>query len=267
MKILNGSELAGFIKERQAHQVRSIRQSLKIIPKLAIILSGDNPANIKYTELKKKYGEDIGVKVEIFNLKQKDIKSKIAELNEDDNVHGLIVQLPLPDPSETTDIVGTINAVKDVDSLGEASIYDSAAPTAILWLLAGYNIDLNNKKVVIVGRGKLVGSPLINMLINSGIEPRVVDETTVNASDIINQGDVVISAVGKPGIIKSADLKIGAIVVDAGVASENGVSRGDLEEIAYERDDLTLTPRIGGVGPLTVCSLFDNLLKSVNLLR
>lgn len=267
MKILNGSELAGFIKERQAHQVRSIRQSLGIIPKLAIILAGDDPLNIKYTDLKKKYGEDIGVDVEVFNINQSDIAKKILELNNDEKVHGIIVQLPLPNPQEIDKIVSHINPVKDVDSLSEASIFDAATPTAILWLLAGYNIELKGKKIVVVGRGRLVGKPLINMLINSDVEPLIVDEHTPNPIEIINQGDVIISAVGKPGLIKSKDLKFGAVVVDAGVASENGVSKGDLEESAYDRNDLILTPQIGGVGPLTVCSLFDNLLKSIDLLR
>jgi len=136
-------------------------------------------------------------------------------------------------------------------------------PLAILWLLSGYNIDLAGKDIVLVGRGKLVGAPLEKMLQASGVEPRMVVKETPNGPDEIRKADVVISATGVPGLIKPDMLKQGAVVVDAGVASEGGKTVGDVAPEVYEqRDDLTITPAKGGVGPLTVTALFENVIRA-----
>lgn len=263
MKILNGAELAGFIKERQAHQVSMILQTKKIVPKLAIILCGDNPASVKYVSLKDKYSSDIGVKTEIYNIDQSSAIELIEKLNNDDNVHGIIVQLPLPNITQTEDIVSHIASHKDVDSLTDNSDIDSATATAILWLLAGYNINMLGKNVVIVGQGKLVGEPLRKMLEASGIYPKVITIATENTDEILSEADVIITAVGKPGILHEKNIPLGAVVVDAGVASEDGMLKGDVADSVYKnRDDLTITPTIGGVGPLTICALFDNVIRA-----
>ncbi len=269
MKYLNGSEIAGFIKERQAKQVRSLSQAKGINLQLNIISCGDNLANKKYTSIKQKYGEDIGAEVIVHECTQTEAVNLIEKLNKDPLASGIIVQLPLPEPSETENIVNHIKPEKDVDSLvANNEHYDSATATAIMWLLAGYNIDLNAKKIVIVGRGKLVGAPLEKIMQKSGLSPIVIDEYTENNDLTIADADILISAVGKPGIVKSELVKPGAVVVDAGVASEDGVLKGDVDEAIYLREDIkAITPKIGGVGPLTVCALFDNLIKSANYLK
>ena len=137
---------------------------------------------------------------------------------------------------------------------------DPATPLAILWLLAGYNIDLSGKNIVLVGRGKLVGAPLERMLRAAGHTVTVADGTTRDLPAVVSRGDIVITATGVPGLIKSNMLKQGAAVVDAGVASEHDKIVGDLEPAVYDRNDLTLTPTKGGVGPLTICALFENLI-------
>jgi methylenetetrahydrofolate dehydrogenase (NADP+) / methenyltetrahydrofolate cyclohydrolase len=262
VKLLNGSELAGFIKERQAQQVRSLKQSKKIYPHLAIIVCSDNPVIEKYISLKKKYGEDIGIDVSVYSLSEDLAASKISELNNDDSVHGIIVQLPLSDPAKTDDVINMVVAEKDVDALSNVSHFDPATPMAIMWLLAGYNIDLKDKKIVLVGLGRLVGSPLRKILEAARYDIAVVDEDTKNPASIILEADLVITAVGKPGLITSSMIKKGAIVVDAAVASEGGKLMGDVADEVYKRDDITITPRIGGVGPLTICALFDNVIRS-----
>jgi len=133
---------------------------------------------------------------------------------------------------------------------------------AILWLLAGYNIDLNGKKIVLVGRGKLVGAPLERMLQASGYEVEVVDKQTKDIAAVVRTADVLITATGSPGVIASNMIKNGAVVVDAGVAGEQGKTVGDLAPDVYERDDLTITPTKGGVGPLTICALFENVIRA-----
>src|ERR1700722_4648676 len=160
MKLLYGSELAEFIKERQARDVRGLYSSKHIRPKLAIIVTVDNPVINVYVRLKKQYGQDIGVDVDLYRLKQSEVPAKIEELNNDSTVHGIIIQLPIEDPAKTDELVNLVKPSKDVDALGRKSTFDPATPMAIMWLLAGYNIDLNGQKVLLIGRGKLVGQPL-----------------------------------------------------------------------------------------------------------
>jgi methylenetetrahydrofolate dehydrogenase (NADP+)/methenyltetrahydrofolate cyclohydrolase len=262
MKLLNGSELAGFIKERQAHQVRGLRQAMHVQPKLAIVVTIEHPAIDVYMRMKQRYGADILVDVDVHRIDQKDAKQLITELNADPSVHGIIVQLPLEDPSETDAIVDLVDPAKDVDALGKDATLEPATPLAILWLLAGYNVALEGKHIVLVGRGKLVGAPLERMLQSSGYDVEVVDSKTVDREAMIKSGDIVITATGQPGLVTSGMLKDRAVVVDAGVAGEQGKTVGDLAEDVYERDDLTLTPRKGGVGPLTICALFDNVIRA-----
>lgn len=260
--MLNGSELAAFIKERQAHEVRGLRQAHGIKPKLAIVVTIEHPAIDVYMRMKTRYGNDILVDVETHRVAQADAPATIAQLNADPTVHGIIVQLPLEDPSQTDEIVNLVAPEKDVDALGKDAALDPATPLAILWLLAGYNVDLRGKKIVLVGRGKLVGAPLERMLRASGYDVEVVDRKTPDMKSVVRQADVIVTATGQPGLVTSDMIKEQSVVVDAGVAGEQGKTVGDLADDVYERDDLTLTPRKGGVGPLTICALFDNVIRA-----
>jgi methylenetetrahydrofolate dehydrogenase (NADP+) / methenyltetrahydrofolate cyclohydrolase len=262
MKILNGSELAGFIKERQAKSVRGLRQQWHITPKLAIVQTKDDPVINTYVRLKKNYGADIFVDVEVHNVNQENAKQVVEKLNIDDTVHGIIVQLPLSDVAETDTILNIVNPDKDVDALGLNPEFDPATPMAIMWLLAGYDVRLEAKKIVLVGQGKLVGAPLYKQLLEMGYDVEVADRNTENLSEVITNADVIITATGSPAIIYPEMLKSGAVVVDAGVASEDGKTVGDLHPTVYGRDDLILTPTKGGVGPLTVCALFENVITA-----
>ncbi|HVX57838.1 MAG TPA: bifunctional 5,10-methylenetetrahydrofolate dehydrogenase/5,10-methenyltetrahydrofolate cyclohydrolase [Candidatus Saccharimonadales bacterium] len=262
MKLLKGAELAAYIKERQAHQVRALRQAHGIAPKLAIILANHNPVSESYIKMKKRYGADILTDVDLYQIEQGELKALIDKLNHDDSVHGIIVQLPLADPSQTDEVVNMVAAGKDVDGLGAEAAFDPATPLAIMWLLSGYNIDLAGKQVLLVGHGRLVGAPLEKLLLASGVTPAVADKYTKDLKAETLKADVIITATGKHGVIKPDMVKEGTVVVDAGTASEGNKIIGDLAPEMYERDDLTLTPRKGGVGPLTVCALFDNVIRA-----
>lgn len=262
MKLLNGKELAGYIKERQARQVRGLRQAYRIFPKLAIVQCKDDPVINTYVRLKKQYGADILIDVDVHFIPASRAPAVIGQLNQDANVHGIIVQLPLPDPTRTEEIVNLVAPHKDVDALGRSAAYEPATPMAILWLLAGYNVELEGKKVLLIGRGKLVGAPLEAILQRSGVEVTVVDRETADLEKYTQAADVIITATGSPAILYPGMLKAGAVVVDAGVASEDGKTVGDVAEAVYERDDLTITPAKGGVGPLTVCALFENVIQA-----
>ncbi len=262
MKILNGRELAEFIKERQAHEVRGLRQAAGVQPKLAIIVTVEHPAIEIYMRMKQRYGADILIDVDVHRIAQAEVFKLIEQLNADVGVHGIIVQLPLEDPSQTDEIVNLVAPEKDVDALGVHATYDPATPMAILWLLAGYNVDLNGKKIVLVGKGKLVGAPLERILLSSEYDVNVVTRQTPDMAAVVSDADIIITATGNPGLVTSEMIKPNAVVVDAGVAGEEGKTVGDLAPSVYDRDDLTITPTKGGVGPLTICALFENVIRA-----
>lgn len=262
MKLLNGSELAGFIKERQAHEARSLRQSKNVIPKLAIIRTNTDPVVDSYMKLKQGYGTDIGVEVEVHTIEQSEAVALIKNLNNDVTVHGIIVQIPLPDVSKTSETLNTVAADKDVDGLAEKTNFDPATPVAINWLLAGYNVELRGKNLVIVGHGRLVGRPLKRMWEQSELPVTIADKATENLAEVTRDADVLVCATGVPGLIKADMVKPTAVIVDAGVATDTNGLVGDVAADVRELPDIKITPEKGGVGPLTVCALFDNVLRS-----
>lgn len=264
VKELNGSELASFIKERQAKAVRGLRQAFNVQPKLAIIVTAPQPIIEIYMRLKKSYGADILVDVDIHRVSQPEVLPLIQQLNGDSSVHGIIVQLPLEDPTQTDEVLNSVLPEKDVDALGQNAVFDPATPTAILWLLAGYGVDLKERKITILGKGKLVGEPLERMLQVSGLDATAYDKSD-DVESAVAIADVIVTATGQPGVLMSEMIPLRCVVVDAGVAVEEGRAVGDLASDVYERDDLKITPRRGGVGPLTVCALFENVIKAAKL--
>lgn len=263
MKILNGSELAGFIKQRQAQQVRALRQAQGVNPKLAIIRTNPDPVVDSYMKLKQSYGEDILIDVDVHTVDQKKAVETIKNLNSDVSVHGIIVQIPLPDPSQTDEILNTVAPEKDVDGLNINTKFDPATPMAISWLLAGYNIDLaSGKQLVIVGHGRLVGRPLAKLWQTSGYNVIIADLKTDNLAEVTKRADVIVCATGKPGLITAEMVKPSAVIVDAGVATDSNGLVGDVAPDVRDLPDITITPEKGGVGPLTVCALFENVIRS-----
>ena len=260
MRELNGSELAGFIKERQAKQVRALRQAWHINPRLAIVTDVENPVIETYMRLKQRYGADILIDVEIHRVPAGGALEVIKELNNRDDVQGIILQLPISNSDQTEELLESIREDKDVDGLRKRAIFQAATPTAISWLLAGYGVDLKNKKVAIVGRGRLVGAPLEKMWLKSNVDVTVFEKGD-DLSQLINY-DIIASATGVPGLIKSQMIKPKAVVIDAGTASENGKIIGDVSEEVRQRNDVIITPKRGGVGPLTVSALFDNVIMA-----
>lgn len=265
-RILNGTELAGFIKERQARQVRALRQAHHIFPKLVIIKSEHaSPVIDTYVRMKRRYGDDILIETEVATLPEIDMPAAIEKYNNDPSVHGMIIQLPLDDKSKTDEIINLVSPEKDVDGLGPNAKFDSATAIAINWLIAGYGIDLKAKKITIVGNGRLVGAPLAKIWKVSGYDVTVLDSHVSDIAEILRASDVIITATGVPRLITTAMVPVGATVVDAGTASENGVIVGDIEPAIRERDDLKITPEKGGVGPLTITALFDNVIHAAQI--
>lgn len=263
-KLLNGTELVGYVKERQARQVRALRQTFHVFPKLVIIKAkGASPVIDTYVRMKGRYGDDILIETEVLSLSEAEMPREIQRLNDDSSVHGIIIQLPLDDMSKTDEIVNMVAPEKDVDGLGENPWFDSATAVAINWLVAGYGIDLGGKNIAIVGNGRLVGAPLARMWRESGLNVTVLDSSRKDETpNVVKQSDVIVTATGVPRLITSEMVPIGATVIDAGTASENGVIVGDVDKAVRERDDVKITPEKGGVGPLTIAALFDNVIRS-----
>jgi methylenetetrahydrofolate dehydrogenase (NADP+)/methenyltetrahydrofolate cyclohydrolase len=245
-----------------------LRQSWRVFPKLVIFYVNENPVIETYMRLKMAYAEDILIEAEKRLVTLENLAAEIEKANQDEAVHGIIVQLPLETESgekvegeELQQILAKIAPEKDVDGLASDN-FEPATAVAIDWLLAGYNIELTNKKIAIVGQGLLVGKPLAKRWRNSGLNVATFDET--NAQDLDKQlanFDVIVTAVGKPGLITGQMLKPKAVIVDAGTASEQGKIVGDVaEEVRQTRKDIAITPKIGGVGPLTVAALIDNVI-------
>lgn len=265
---LNGAELADFIKVRQAKQVRRLRQADGISPKLVIIQSLDADEVINtYVRMKQRYARDILIDVEVIACQQSEMISYIQKANQDDSVHGIVVQLPLDDTAETEAIVEHIDPKKDVDGLGPKANFVSATAEAIDWLLSGYGVDVKSKKIALLGRGKLVGAPLEKLWQSRGYDVRVINLSTENPAEILKSSDLIVSATGQAHLLKSADVSTGAVVVDAGTVSEDGKIVGDIDPELYDRRDLTITPQKGGVGPLTIVLMFDHVIQAAEASR
>lgn len=261
-RLLNGAELASYIKERQAKQVRALRQSDTIAPKLAIIRTNPDPVVDSYMKLKQGYGADVLIDVDVHTIEQKEAMARIKELNHDPGVHGIIVQIPLPDTTQTDEILNAVAPNKDVDGLATKTEFEPATPLAIDWLLAGYNVDLANKHIVIVGHGRLVGRPLAKLWQSSGLDVEIIDKKTQNIETVTLSADILVCATGVPGLITKDMVKPDAVIVDAGVATDKNGLVGDIAPEVRELEGITITPEKGGVGPLTVCGLFENVIRS-----
>ncbi len=244
-------------------------------PELVVILVGENPASKIYVNNKKKTAEKLGIISKIIeypeNVTEKELLEKIEELNNDKNVTAILVQLPLPEHISKENVMNTIAPSKDVDGFtpynfgklfsGEIPTVYPCTPKGILLLLNEYNIQLEGKHVVIVGRSNIVGRPLSQMILNENATVTVCHSHTKNLADIIKTADVVISAVGK-NIIKGEMLKNDCVIVDVGIfKDENGKTRGDVDFESAAPIASYISPVPGGVGPMTITSLMLNTVE------
>lgn len=262
-KLLNGQELAGFIKQRQAKQVRMLRQAHAIFPRLAIVKASNATEVINtYVRMKQAYGRDVLVDVDVYDCEQTELAGTIARLNADESVQAIVVQLPLENPEQTQEIVDGISPQKDVDGLGANAEFISATAEAVDWLLSGYSVELKGKKITLLGHGKLVGGPLEKLWNSQGLDVTVLERSSDNIDETLLASDIIVSATGQAGVLNDSNVPQNAVVVDAGTASEDGVVVGDTDPRLQARRDLVITPPKGGVGPLTVSLMFDHVIRA-----
>ena len=266
--ILDGKKLSAKIKENLAQKV----SELTIKPSLAVILVGNDAASELYVGLKQKAADKIGIKSTVFkfpqNTEEKTILDKIEELNNDKSVHAILVQLPLPKQINEQNIIQAINPKKDVDGLtpeniGKISIGMEpyaypCTPKGILTLLDEYNIEIEGKHTVIVGRSNIVGKPLAQMLLNRNATVTICHSHTKNLSDITTTADILISAVGKNKIIRREMIKLDSVLIDVGTSKVNDKTCGDMDFRNLLDKASFITPVPGGIGPMTIASLMEN---------
>ncbi|HSX14895.1 MAG TPA: bifunctional 5,10-methylenetetrahydrofolate dehydrogenase/5,10-methenyltetrahydrofolate cyclohydrolase [Candidatus Saccharimonadales bacterium] len=259
---LTTSDLDTYVKERHRRQI----QSLAIKPILAVAMAGADAASASFVRAKEHYGDDIGVTLQIKSTqKPVELMKQIETWNQQKDISGIIIQLPLPSAFDTEAAIKLIAAAKDVDGLKADSPFDSPAAKGIMWLLGSLPISIKSAYVAVVGQGRLVGAPISTMLESSGAKVERLDDATKNLAAKTRACDIIISATGQPGLINRSMLKSGVIVIDAGTAEASGSITGDADPALYDDPDIQVTPVPGGVGPLTVAALFDNLLIASQL--
>ena len=248
----------------------------KIIPKLAVIMVGDNPASKVYVRNKSKACEEIGIEYEEYllneNTKQEELIELIKKLNEDKTINGILLQSPIPNHLNINQAFKTITYRKDVDgftpsSVGKLSIgedtFISCTPYGVIKMFEEYNIDLTGKDVVIVGRSNIVGKPLVQCCLNKNATVTVCHSKTKDLKEHTKRADVLIAAIGKPKFITADMVKKDAVVIDVGInRDENGKLVGDVDFENVEKLASYITPVPGGVGPMTIAMLMNNVIKA-----
>jgi len=256
--IIDGKKMASLIKADLARQATGRNLCL------GVIQVGDNPVSSRYVARKQQLGEEIGVAVQIFEfpaeITETDLMSEVEQLAERASLQGLIIQLPLPVHLNETKILNLIPPAKDVDALGSDPRVLNPTVSAIREILAFGQVKLAGRAVVVLGRGKLVGRPAAIWLTQEGALVEVISSQTVDPAARLILADIIVSGVGKTGLIKPTMIKDGVVLVDAGTSESGGQLRGDADPACAEKCAL-FTPVPGGVGPLTVAMLFKNLLE------
>lgn len=260
-----------YISERQAKQVRALQQSSGIQPKIAIVSC--NPSDLPsqtYIKLKKARADELGILADVYQVTQQEAADLLKKLAKDTSVHGIILQLPLQDPTQTNQLLNLIPPTKDIDGLHPDALVTPATVGAILWLLAGYNIELKDRQILVIGQGRLVGAPLIKALQQEGFSPTSLgqESNSLELRKALQTADIIISATGQPKLISVQDLRDKQVVIDAGTTELNGKLVGDLDPEVYDSTlDIKVTPAKGGLGPLTISYLFENLLFLIDKIQ
>ena len=270
--ILNGKELSKKIEEELKEKVRELKEKSGKNATLATIIVGDNPASQTYVRMKGNACERIGInsiKIELnYNTQTEELMDVIEKLNKDENVDGILLQHPVPKHIDERLCFNSISPSKDVDgvtsagfgamSMGEEA-YASATPLGIIKLLEHYNIELEGKKAIVIGRSAILGKPIAMMLLNKNATVTIAHSKTKDLEKYVKEADIVVACVGKPKFVKKEWLKEGVVIVDAGYNAGN-VGDVDLENATKVASAYTPVP--GGVGPMTIASLIYQTVKS-----
>lgn len=270
--VLNGKELSKKIEADLREEVACLKEKTGKIATLATIIVGNNPASVTYVKMKGNACERVGInslKIELDESTTTEQLLKVIEdLNNDENVDGILLQHPVPKHIDERRCFNAISYKKDVDgvtslgfgmmSMGEDA-YGSATPMGIMKILKSYDIELEGREVVVIGRSAILGKPIAMMLLNENATVTIAHSKTKNLPEVVNRADIVVACVGKPKFVKKEWLKEGVIIIDAGY-NEGNVGDVDLEGCIGVCSAYTPVP--GGVGPMTIVSLISQTVES-----
>ena len=274
-EIIDGKKLAKKIREELKIKCDELKQK-GIYPKLAVIMVGNNPASKVYVRNKSNACADVGVEyVEYLleeNIEQEELIELIKKLNEDKTINGILLQSPIPMHLDINEAFKTITYIKDVDGFSPASVgklcigedtFISCTPYGVMKMLEEYNIDLNGKHVVILGRSNIVGKPLIQCCLQKNATVTICHSKTQKLEEITKQADVLISAIGQPEFVKTDMIKDKAVVIDVGInRNKDGKLVGDVDFENVKEKASYITPVPGGVGPMTIAMPMNNVIKA-----
>jgi methylenetetrahydrofolate dehydrogenase (NADP+)/methenyltetrahydrofolate cyclohydrolase len=278
--LINGKEISLTIREELKLGVAELKNK-GIIPGLAVVLVGNNPASRTYVNSKHKACNEIGMYSEVIELDEKiteeDLLQIVEKLNHDDRIHGILVQLPLPAHISETKVIETISPLKDVDgfhpiNIGRMMTKQDAllpcTPYGIVKMIQTTNIPIRGKHVVVIGRSNIVGKPVGQLFLNEDATVTYTHSKTTNLKEITKQADILIVAIGVAKLIKKDFVKEGAIVIDVGMnRDENGKLCGDVDFDSVLDVAGYLTPVPGGVGPMTITMLLHNTVKAASFIE
>lgn len=273
--IIDGKELAKKIRANLKMECDELKNK-KINPKLAVIMLGDDPASKVYVRNKSKACEDVGIEYKEYllntNTTQKELIKLIEELNQDKTINGILLQSPIPANLDINEAFRTISPQKDVDGFNPVNVgklvlnqdtFVSCTPYGIMKMFEEYNIDLNGKNVVILGRSNIVGKPLMNCCLNKNATVTICHSKTQNLAEKAREADILISAIGKAQFVTADMVKENAVIIDVGINRlENGKITGDVDFENVKEKASYITPVPGGVGPMTIAMLMNNVIKA-----
>lgn len=274
--IIDGKKVSEDLREDLKVQTEKFVEETGIQPHLVVVIVGNNPASMTYVRNKKRSCEAVGFKSTVIKLAdtitEADLLAQIDVLNQDDSVHGILVQLPLPKHINEDHIISAIDVKKDVDGFHPyqvgclASGLDSlkpCTPAGVIELLKAYDIEIEGRHAVIIGRSHIVGKPLVQLLLEENATVTVCHSRTQNLSMLTQMADILIVAIGRPHFVTADMVKEGAVVVDVGINRlETGKLVGDVDFDTVEPKASYITPVPGGVGPMTITMLLFNTLKA-----
>ncbi len=274
-EVINGKDLAQEIRDELKIEITELKKQ-NITPHLTVIIVGDDPASHSYVKGKKKASAEVGMSSEIIELPkettEKALLEKIEELNNDSSVHGILVQLPLPEQINEQHVIETINPAKDVDgfhpiSVGKMMLGENTflpcTPFGIITMLKSRNIEIAGKHAVVLGRSNIVGKPVGQLLLNESATVTYCHSKTKDLKKYTTDADILIVAIGKEHVINADDIKEGAVVIDVGVnRTDAGTLTGDVDFESAKEKASYITPVPKGVGPMTITMLLKNTVKA-----
>ncbi len=274
-QLLDGKELSKKIKEELKKEVDELKNK-NIFPKLAVIMVGDDPSSKIYVRNKSKSCEEVGIEYEEYLLNEdtsmEELLNLIEKLSNDSKVHGILVQSPIPKHLDINKAFRAINEKKDVDGFHPINVgklclgqntFVSCTPFGIMKLLEEYNIEIEGKNAVILGRSNIVGKPMLQCLMSKNATVTVCHSKTKNIAEIVKNADIVVAAIGKSNFVNEDMIKDGAVVIDVGInRSADGKLCGDVDFENVSKKASYITPVPGGVGPMTIAMLMNNIVKA-----